>query len=205
MQDETTIEARVELYFALSECFKEPTLEFADDVCAGRLAGALADASGTLGLPLDTSALHLAGEPEEVWGTLKRGYHPLFVIPPDFVLPVESVYKAWASDGSLAGARDMIYGPPAIDMRRRYRAHGLAFDAPRALKDLPDHLALLLEYGGLVCQAGNGAELEDFVREHFDGWIETFHNQVLERSHSPFYRALAAALLTFVKHERENA
>lgn len=199
-------ESRAQCYFALSEGFKEPTPEFAADVCAGRLAGVLGSAFRELGLHLDLSGLRPEGETEEVWTTLKRSYYPLFVVPPDFVMPVESVFKEWGGEnGFLAGAQDMFMGPPAVDMRRRYRARGLVLDVPRALKDFPDHLALLLEYGGLLCEAEDGAELQDFVREHFDDWIETFHDQVLERTRSPFYRSLTAALLAFVQHERTQA
>ncbi|GAB4525221.1 MAG: hypothetical protein Fur0018_09530 [Anaerolineales bacterium] len=196
-------EPRAECYFALSEAFKEPTAEFARDVRTGQLHGLLKQCFEALGLLVDLAALRMKGDPETILNHIKRGYYPLFVVPPDFVMPVESVYKEWRGEGGfLAGARDMFMGPAAADMRRRYRQRGLLLDVPRALKDFPDHLALLLEYGGLLCREEDGLELADFVCTHFDEWIESFGSQVLARSRSPFYRTLTTALMAFIQYER---
>ncbi|MFQ5857455.1 MAG: molecular chaperone [Anaerolineae bacterium] len=245
------MDPRAELYFALSECYKEPAEAFARDVAGGVLYQVMADGFQALGIPEDTSILrqvlrqaqegpqdtaglstslellYIAGSPETVLQTLKRAYYPLFVIPPHFVLPVESVFKEWAGeDGFLTGSRDMIMGPPATDMLRRYQAQGIVI--PQSFKDYPDHLALLLEYGGLLCEEegkwkeerGKGKEevkmeegfhppssilhLPSFVAAHLDTWIEEFAEQVCSRSETPFYRTVVSATVAFVQAERQH-
>jgi len=194
--------ARADLYFVFSECFKEPSVEFAADVASGTIHQVVMGDFERLKIivDFDLSALKLEGEPEAVWGKLKRGYHPLFSVPPHFVLPVESIYKVWSEDGSMAGAKDMIMGPPALDMRKRYRALGV--ELPKRFKDQPDHIALLLEYGGLLCEANDRAAQQDFVAAHFDDWIEQFEEEVRRVAKSDFYRVVTSAALRFIEHER---
>ena len=92
-------------------------------------------------------------------------------------------------------------GPPALDMLERYRVRGI--EIPPFLKDHPDHIALLLEYGGLLCEA-NDPGLPDFVASHLDGWIETFGEEVCAATESPFYRAVAATTVAFAQYERRH-
>lgn len=184
--------APADLWFALSECFKEPCEGFAADVASGALRRTLGEGFRHLGLPVDPEALTVDGAPGEVLRTLKAAYYPLFVIPPRFVLPVESVYKDWTGeDGFLAGTRDMIMGPPAADMLRRYEEAGIAF--PPEMKDYPDHLALLLEYAGLLAAEGEAEALAEFAGSHLDGWLDAFADEVRARAPGPFYPAVAAA------------
>lgn len=194
--------SRAELYFVFSECFKEPSVEFAAEVASGLLYQVVTEDFDRLDIAagFDLSVLKLEGEPEAVWMKLKRGYHPLFSVPPHFVLPVESAYKAWSENGSLAGAKDMIMGPPAVDMVKRYQALGV--ELPKKLKDLPDHIALLLEYGGLLCEANDLEAQRDFVTAHFDDWIEQFEAEVRRVAKSDFYRAVTSATLRFIEYER---
>lgn len=195
-----------DLFLALSECFKEPCEDFARDVASGALHRTVVEGFRALALAADLEPLRLAGAPDEVLRTLKRAYYPLFVIPPRFVLPVESVYKDWAGeDGFLAGNRDMIMGPPAADMLRRYEEAGIAF--PPEMKDYPDHLALLLEYAGLLSAAGEAEALAEFASDHLDGWLDAFAVEVRERAAAPFYPAVAGAtavLAQAVRSERQN-
>lgn len=187
---------RAEVYFALSEAYKEPAPELAAAVADGSLAQAVAAAC-----PQEAASLRLAGTAEQVLADLRRAYYPLFVIPPRFVLPVESTFKEWGGeDGFLAGERGLIMGPPAADMLRRYRERGLEVDA--SMKDYPDHLCLLLEYGGLLCAAGEEEELREFVAAHLDGWVEELAAQVARLTAHPFYLGLARATVAFVRGER---
>ncbi len=194
---------RAGLYFALSECYKEPCDSFAEDVASGALQRTLLTGLATVGSSLDPEALRLPGATAEVLAQLRKAYYPLFVIPPHFVLPVESVFKEWSGEGAfLSGRRGLIMGPPAEDMLRRYRERGLA--VTEGLKDYPDHLALLLEYGGLVCAAGEEETLAGFVASHLDGWVEEFAAEVCRLSRSEFYRSVARATVAFVQAERDR-
>jgi TorA maturation chaperone TorD len=70
------------------------------------------------------------------------------------------------------------------------------------MKDHPDHLALLLEYGGLLCEEGDGRGRREFVAIHLDHWIEALADEVERLAAVPFYQAVARALRTFVRGER---
>jgi len=195
------MDPQTELYFVLSECYKEPEETFAREVAEEILYQVMVDNLQALGIDQDVEGLRIPGSPEEVLQQLKRAYYPLFVIPPRFVMPVESVYKEWAGeDGFLSGSRGLIMGPSATDMLRRYQAHGIQI--PQLYKDYPDHLALLLEYGGLLCEEGDVEELGEFVASHFDGWIEEFAEQVRARTESRFYKTVVEATVAFVQSER---
>lgn len=193
---------RAELYFALSECYKEPSFAFARDVAEGVLYETVKEGFAILGIEEDLEALRIPGPPDLVFETLKSAYYPLFVIPPRFVLPVESVFKDWGrEEGLLAGTRGLIMGPPAQDMLRRYEAWGIVL--PEAFKAYPDHLALLLEYGGLLCEVNDPA-LDEFVSTHLDGWIENLKADVDACTESAFYRTVASVTLAFVLYERRS-
>jgi TorA maturation chaperone TorD len=197
------VDPRAEVYFGLSECFKEPTLGLARDVASGLLRDVLSQAFAELGLILEADGLREVGTEEEVLDRLCRAYHALFTVPSSrFVLPVESVFKEWRAGEGLAAASGMIMGPPALDMLERYRIRGL--EIPAEMKDYPDHLALLLEYGGLLCQDGDLQEHRKFLASHLDSWIETLASQVEERSEVPFYGVVARALGAFVRAERRD-
>ncbi len=196
-------EALAEGYQLLSECFKDPTEEFARDVAAGLLRGCVAETFARLGIGAPPEGLHERGDPAAVLERLTGAYHALFTVPsPTFVLPVESAFKEWRGDGGFGAGGGMIMGPPAEDMAERYRARGI--EVPAAFRAYPDHLVLLLEYGALLARDGERGEAEEFVARHLDGWIETFAAEVRRRSGHAFYRAAADALVLFVRLERRR-
>lgn len=194
---------RAEVYFALAECFKEPTPEFAGDVASGRLRDVLAEAFADLGLALEADGLCETGTGGEVFDRLLGAYHALFTVPSSrFVLPVESVFKEWRGGEGLTVGSGMIMGPPALEMLERYRACGL--ELPEEMKDYPDHLGLLLEYGGLLCQDGDLQDQRGFVARHLDRWIDVLAEQVEGLSEIAFYGAVGRALRTFIRAERQH-
>lgn len=143
-----------------------------------------------LGLSGETETLHLPGEPGEALAELRRAYHRLFVVPPGCVPPVESVFKEWAGEpGFLGGQRGLIMGPPAADMLGRYARAGLSL--PPGFGSYPDHLALLLEYAGLLAEGTVAGDLAEFAREHLDDWLDELASQVAERDAGGFYARLA--------------
>lgn len=184
---------RAEIYRILSECYKEPSVEFAADVARGYLNQELSKHLTRLGIVLSLEGLKIESDAEEVFRILKEQYYPLFMGPfPPFVLPVESVHKAWARGGTTPllspDVRGMLMGDPAVDILRRYEASGI--EIPKEFKDMPDHLALLLEYMAFLCENGTPAEQERFAREHLD-WVPELHRSVHACSESRFYRAVA--------------
>jgi TorA maturation chaperone TorD len=196
---------RSEIYQILSECYKEPCIEFAQDVAQGHLYQELSGHLAQWGISISMEGLKIQGEPAEVLQKLKEQYYPLFVGPfPPYALPVESVYKEWAREDQTPliapGVRGMLMGDSAIDMLRRYQTSGI--EIPAQFKDMPDHLALLLEYMVLLCEAGTDEEQRRFVQDHL-GWIPELRKLIYECSESRFYRTVADATAAFVAYEQQ--
>lgn len=145
--------------------------------------------------------------------SLKEMFYPLFIGPsPSLVLPVESVYKVWDQGGNglvSSEVRGMLMGDPAIDMLKRYRYAEM--EIPAIYKDMPDHLALLLEYMALLCESETEEKQQaEFIENHLD-WLPELNRLVYsftEQSRGSFagqfYRTVADVTVAFVIHERET-
>lgn len=200
---------RAEIYQILSECYKEPSIEFAMDVAQGNLYQELSRHLTRLGIALSLEDLKIPGDAEEVLQVLKDQYYPLFMGPfPPFALPVESAYKEWARSGEspliAPDVKGMLMGDPAVDMLRRYEASGI--EIPKEFKEMPDHLALLLEYMALLCEAGTEEERERFVRDHLN-WLPGLRRLMDECAKQRgeeclFYRTVANATDAVAAYER---
>ncbi len=195
---------RAEIYRILSECYKEPCIEFAEDVARGGLFQELSRYFSQLGITLPLEGLRISGERGEILQALKGQYYSLFVGPfPPFALPVESVYKEWAREGETpliaSGVRGMLMGNPAVDMLRRYKSLGI--EIPSQFKDMPDHLVLLLEYMAILCGDGTDEEQRRFLQNHLD-WLLELKRLIYECSESRFYRTVADATAAFMAYEQ---
>jgi len=202
------------LYAALSECFKEPCIEFAEDVAGGRLYELIAEGLRELDIPVLPDAIKglrgdnpmmgpmvgpMIGKDEailNVYRRLRDAYYSLFF--PLYVVPVESVYKAWKEGKDEKG---YIMGDPAIEMKKRYAMAGI--EIPVIYKDTPDHISLLLEYASLLCENLEEESRAGFVSGHLD-WVEDLRNDIYKYSENHFYRAVADVTVSFLKGERTN-
>jgi len=205
-----TIEGAI--YAALSECFKEPSEEFVDDIASGRLEEVIKEGLSQLNIPVPGEmlmSLHLTKEHGfkddiiSVYEKLKADYHSLFF--PLYVVPVESVYKEWSKtdevSGAMKGEKGFIMGDPAVEMINRYRMAGI--EIPQTYKDIPDHIAILLEYASLLCENIKREDRASFVSGHLD-WVTELHNDIYKYSESNFYRAVADITVAFIQYERAN-
>jgi len=193
-------ETRITICHALAECFRMPTIEFVESALNGTLGHVLKDIPGAA-----SHRLALAGEGRslaELTELLTDEYYQTFKGPfPPYVVPVESAYKAWAGSNPSAECstkRDMLMGDPAIEMLKRYRADGI--ELPPDFKAYPDHIALVLEYAGLLLERGAASAYEEFVVAHFD-WIEDLWRDIHAQTESPFYRTAADLLRAFAQGE----
>ena len=202
------------VYAMLSECFKEPCIEFAEDVAGGRLYELIAEAWMGLDIPVLPDAIKglrgdnpmagpmigpTVGKDEavlSVYRRLREAYYSLFF--PLYVVPVESVYKAWKEGKDEKG---YIMGDPAIEMKKRYGMAGI--EIPEIYKDTPDHISLLLEYASLLCENLEEESRAGFVSGHLD-WVEDLRNDIYKYSENHFYRAVADVTVSFLKGERTN-
>ncbi len=138
-------------------------------------------------------ALRGTGDAE---GGLLRIYSRLFLSPP-FPAPLNAGIQL---DGSLMGSS-------TVEMEAFYQRYGLTRDPD--FRDLPDHLALQLQFVGyllgLVAEAADPQEREriaadagDFVRRFLRPWLPNFVRQLEEAvGYAPaaeVYRTLAIVL-----------
>src|SRR3972149_3467923 len=202
------------VYAVLSECFKEPCIEFAEDVAGGRLYEVIAEGLRELDILVLPDAIKglrgdnpmagptigpMIGKDEailNVYRRLREVYYSLFF--PLYVVPVESVYKAWKEGKDEKG---YIMGDPAIEMKKRYAMAGI--EIPVIYKDTPDHISLLLEYASLLCENLEEESRAGFVSGHLD-WVEDLRNDIYKYSENHFYRAVADVTVSFLKGERTN-
>lgn len=162
-----------ELYALLSQCFQYPDSDFVDAVQSGQFEATLRDR-------LDPLDLTVESLPTDDLDELREAYLRTFeAYEGGYAPPAESAYEEWW-DGT---DRELLSGPAAHDMRRRYEA----VDADVPPEYPADHVSLLLEYGSLLLEAGDEAEYARFHEEHFD-WIPSFRERVEETADSPFYR-----------------
>jgi len=197
-------ETRIAICHALAECFRMPVPEFVESALNGSLGRVLKDIPGAA-----SHRLALAGEGRslaELTELLTDEYYQTFKGPfPPYVVPVESAYKAWAGSNPTAECRmekDMLMGDPAIEMLKRYRADGI--ELPPDFKAYPDHIALVLEYAGLLLERGASGAYEEFVAAHFD-WIEDLWRDIHAQTGSQFYLTAADLLRAFAQGELMSA
>lgn len=151
--------AWADLLSVLSTCLRRPDDELAAAVEGGDLRDALAASTGSLELrsavEVDPPAVRSVGELTEAYVALFEGMER------PYAPNAESPYKPW-----YGGRSGLMEGPPAEEMARRYRAADAGFpDGYPA-----DHVALLLEYGSLLLDAGADEEFVTVVEDHLD-WL----------------------------------
>lgn len=186
-----------DIYAQLSEFFKEPTEEFADDIESGRLLGFFRERLPSIGFDFSLlNGLLLKGD---VYAILSEEYRRLFIgTMPPYIIPVESVYKRWTHDPEcnllMAQEKGYLMGDPAIDMIKRYQAHGIVI--PDNYSSMPDHIALELEYMSFLCRNASEGEQRDFIETRLD-WLKDLAGDISSSDSTCFY-ASAIHLVTAV-------
>jgi putative dimethyl sulfoxide reductase chaperone len=146
--------------------------------------------------------------PELDFTELRLEYNRLFVGPGALACPpYESVYRRDRPESE----RGMLMGPSAIDVKRRYSEAGLQFN--KSFSDLPDHIAVELEFMCFLCakeaEAAVSSAVEttlktrqtEFWKIHLNPWIGEFSDRLLKNSRSPFYKASALFLNEWIEEE----
>lgn len=150
--------AWADLLVVVSNCLHNPDEQLLASVQDGSLRAVLAEATDTADLqevdvdpPVVTSL-----------GVLTESYTGLFqAMETPYAPPAESPYKPWYEDRT-----GLMCGPPAAEMKQRYAA--LDVEVPDAYPT--DHVALLLEYGSILLNAGEREEFAGHVDAHLD-WV----------------------------------
>jgi TorA maturation chaperone TorD len=198
-------EFRANVYGILALAFSPPKME------CGQLYEAILQARRLL-CPNDESIPK--GHPQDLaTAQLSKEYLRLFVGPGRVQCPpYESVHR---QDRPIL-ERGLVMGPSAADVRHRYAEAGLVL--PKNFTDLPDHIAVEMEFMHFLCteelkciEQGNPEESrrrkkmeQEFLREHLEHWVEQFADRVLKSTNSSFYKSAAELLKSFVKNESED-
>lgn len=184
-------EIRAQTYEVLSECFKEPTPEFAGDVREGRLREFLVEAFRRMNIEHNPDGLLLGEADMGAFETLSDEYYHLFDDPFRHLAPVESAY----------GPTGCFMGEAARQMLALYERVGVR--PPSEFAAMPDHLCLMLELMALLVRKGRPEMQSELLSRHF-GWLEKLKEDSLKRHNSPFYLAAIDATAAFLRHERQS-
>jgi TorA maturation chaperone TorD len=190
---------RAEFYLCLARAFLPPREDAVHDAIRLRLADDLGELASELGYPA-AGALHdlrnaVGRLPDHL--TLLQGYSRLFLAPPAPVPLNAGLYLDGAVMGSATAA-----------LEKCYRQAG--FQRSADFHDLPDHIALQLEFVARLCAseaAGSAPALraDDFLASFVRYWVPSFV-AALERActrEDPayVYLCLARLLRIAVDHE----
>ncbi len=134
---------------------------------------------------------------------LEIEYNRLFVGPGHVLCPpYESVYRK----DRPPLERGLVMGPSVVDVQRRYLEAGL--QKSKDYKDLPDHIAVELEFMHYLClkeaeeMNENWVKMQrDFLRMHIKPWYREFVRCIEKHTKSEFYLTLAEELEKFLEEE----
>lgn len=212
-------QVRAELYKLLALCFYEPTRELAKDIAQGSLASALRTLLESVevgGWEEGLASIERCREQpadqdaESLYSSLKEEYTRLFIGPGHLPAPpYESIYRQDVPEID----RGLVMGRAAVDARRRYAEAGLQLSPD--FTDLPDHIAVELEFMYFLCakeaeawQAEDGEEAPRrqsaqrvFLGAHLAKWVPAFCQAVIQAAQVEFYRGLARLTQAYVEGE----
>jgi TorA maturation chaperone TorD len=193
------VAATADVYRLLSACFYQPEKMFLEEDIFGQLEKALSCCAPQLREGANRLG---AAFGEESIEALLLDYSRLFLGPFEIqAKPYGSVY--------LDGEK-IVMGDSTMDALACYRRGG--FSPADDFKEMPDHIAVELEFLYLLCfrQAGalaernsvvaaeNQALRREFLRNHLGVWAAKFSSRVAAAANSGFYRRLAELLEAFV-------
>lgn len=197
--------ARATAYASLASVFHPPSASDGPDTLTSELLEALEglDKGSAVAWQAAWSSLLDRSSADQLSVT----YNRLFVGPmPPLAHPYESVYRS--TNGQLMGQT-------TIQVIEAYSKAGVALD--EAYHDLPDHVAVELEFMAYLVQKEAAARAADdeplatthlhqqqaFLREHLTRWIPHFCHRVVEADRGGFYGHAALTLATFILRDLE--
>lgn len=191
--------ARADLCRFLSACYYEPAIEFSEE----RLFDSLTAAASQLSPVLAEHARRLGQAfAKEELQTLLVDYTRLFLGP---FQPLAVPYGShWQSPP------DESVEDPMAGLLQCYEDGG--FEIEEGFNDLPDHVAVELEFLYLLCftqgsadAMGEGGEAQAsaalrqrFLAEHLGSWVNPLTEAMRSNAQTAFYRELAEITLRWV-------
>lgn len=212
-------QTRSEVYKILAQCFSEPSKEIVKDLRGTSLTSSLKDFLEKIDLEnpnfnegnndletyikknedlaLDDLHLNLRIEDARLFIGPRRLPSP----------PYESVYR---TEGRL------VMGESTVEVKKMYEKAGLQI--VEQYTDLPDHIALELEFMYFLCvEEANAWKKDDkptalkhlemqkeFLDEHLMRWVPKFCDSVVNAAKLEFYRGLAKIAKEFIVSEQDR-
>ncbi|MHB9145653.1 MAG: TorD/DmsD family molecular chaperone [Symbiobacteriia bacterium] len=188
-------ELRADVYELLGTLLHEPTESLFESLASGGVGRVLEAALQRLAPP----ALGALASPLPTLADLKRAYWDAFVDPmAPRVVPVESVYRPWSEspgeETGMGAAKGYLLSDRGLHLRELYRALGVA--VPDGFEAMPDHLALELEFMGLLCRDRSPEDQAQFLRDHLD-WLDRLAEDARGRQIPRFYSAVLDLAASF--------
>ena len=127
---------------------------------------------------------------EGFYNTLAVEYTRLFInaTPKVPCPPYESMYR-----------ENVIMGDSTLDVMDSFSRAGLKVAGN--FRDLPDHVAVELEFLYYLMNSGHSEEHISFMKEHFSTWVSKFCQDVEKNDRIGFYRHAAMILREFINNE----
>ena len=185
-------EARTALYRLLSLAFYPPK----DDS---------SDLWDKLNLASEGEKDRAASQPDQ--RALELEYNRLFVGPGKLPCPpYESVHRKDRPEMDIG----LVLGPSVLDVKNRYAEAGLVVSGN--FHDLPDHIAVELEFMCFLCAKELESKVTDererwrkmekeFVGLHLKPWVAEFASKLSASTTSPFYGLASRVLDEFISDE----
>lgn len=208
---------RQALYLGLSLAFRPPTRGHVDGGADNALVETVATAAAALGCVVlqpalsalrDALATLAGGEASAAVTALEAEYNRLFVGPlPPLAHPYESVYR------SLGG---LVMGDCTLEVLQAYAEAGYALQAD--LKELPDHVAVELEYMALLWQRHEEAhsagltpladglrqQAQAFLTTHLCRWLPQFQQRLQRAGALSYYGQWARLAVDFTAWDAQR-
>ncbi|MBI4849476.1 MAG: molecular chaperone TorD family protein [Nitrospirae bacterium] len=188
-------------YRLLAACFYQPQKEiFIDEGLLKNLTSSLQQVcpeAAVFSSEMEKTILNYSDE------ELAVEYAKLFVGPMEMIAPP---YGSMYLDGGKT-----IMGDSTMGVIRMYQEEGLARGSE--FKDLPDHIAVELEFMYYLTFKGMKAQEETddkassefivkqniFLNRFLRSWVPQFCDRIKQGTDNNFYKALAGCLYTFIK------
>ncbi len=202
--------ARASTYAFLSGSFTQPPTP--EGIASLRSEAFLNSAAETFSEETISPLRQFAQAPEPVEALqrlVRQEFMELFKVPGGkYVTPYESVFR-YTREIEGQQVKGLLMGQSAIDVQKWYRL--AALEISPEFKDLPDHIALELNYLAQLCAkeqefaaGGDRAKLHrawemerDFLAAHVVSWAGALSDKIREKSDHPYFQAVAGMLAEF--------
>lgn len=115
-------------------------------------------------------------------------------------LPVESIYKEWTADRTcklpFARSKGYLLGDSAFHIR--FILEEFEIEIPENYRNMPDHLAILLELLAFFLLHAKAEMIKQFLADHFD-WLDEFALRLEELGNNQFYLQVTRFLQQMLK------